>query len=43
MMSVNGFTGRITGALEKGSDRIAPASLIAGHALHHAYDYGAAR
>ncbi|HEY5574592.1 MAG TPA: MFS transporter, partial [Anaerolineales bacterium] len=40
MVSVNNFTGRITAVLEKGGDRMAPASLIASHALHHAYDYG---
>ena len=40
MISVNGFTSRITAVVEKGSDRMAPASLIAGHALHHVYDYG---
>jgi MFS family permease len=40
MVSVNNFTSRITAVLEKGGDRMAPASLIAGHALHHAYDYG---
>ncbi len=40
MVSVNNFTSRITAALERGGDRMAPASLIASHALHHVYDYG---
>ena len=40
MITVNSFTRRVTDVLEKISDRIAPASLITGHALHHAYDYG---
>jgi MFS family permease len=40
MLTANGFTSRITAVLEKGGDRIAPTSLLAGHALHHVYDYG---
>ncbi|MBI2361427.1 MAG: MFS transporter [Deltaproteobacteria bacterium] len=30
----------MTAASKKGGDRIAAASVIAGHALHHAYDHG---
>lgn len=40
MINVNNFTSRITTVVEKSGDRLAPASLIAGHALHHVYDYG---
>ena len=40
MLGVNTFTSRIAVALEKSGEQIAAASVIAGHALHHAYDYG---
>lgn len=38
-LSAGHFTSRITALLVR-SDRIAPATLVAGHVLHHAYDYG---
>ena len=37
---MNTFASRTTAVLKKGGDRMAPISLIASHALHHAYDYG---
>lgn len=40
MLSVKTFTSQIVVVLEKSGGRIAAASVIAGHALHHAYDHG---
>lgn len=40
MLGVNSLSGRIAVALEKSGERIAAGSVIAGHALHHAYDHG---
>ena len=39
-MGINFFPSRITVTLEKSRDRVATASIIAGHTLHHVYDYG---
>lgn len=40
MLGVNTVTSRIALVMEKRGERIAAASVIAGHALHHAYDHG---
>jgi MFS transporter, FSR family, fosmidomycin resistance protein len=40
MLGVNTLASRIAVAVEKSGERIAAASVIVGHALHHAYDHG---
>jgi len=40
MVNTNTSANRINVGSEKGRDRVAAASVIAGHTLHHAYDYG---
>ncbi len=40
MITATSLASRITAVLEAGTDRMAPATLISGHVLHHAYDYG---
>ncbi len=39
-VSANTLTDRRTTATERSADRVAAASVVAGHALHHAYDHG---